>query len=137
MATSPSDQDNTNVLAWLDRLQSSVQDTGGSGGPAAFTDLRNQEDAESDGESDDAATDMPHQEDDGAGDGSSNETDNMQATLPDAHVPLGLLANMSIDSGKCKGKKDRGRNVNLTEEDLNDDNVVSWEPSAAYLLNCY
>jgi hypothetical protein len=125
MATSPSDQDNTNVLAWLDRLQSSVQDTGGSGGPSAFTELRNQEDADSDADSDTPAIDVSPPDDAGAEDGASSEADNMQATLPDAHVPLGLLANMSISGGKSKGKKDRGRNVNLTEEDLNDDNVVS------------
>ena len=36
MATSPTDQNNQNVLAWLDRLQASVQSAGASGGAAAF-----------------------------------------------------------------------------------------------------
>ncbi|KAJ3485890.1 hypothetical protein NLJ89_g11859 [Agrocybe chaxingu] len=42
MATSPSDQNNRNVLAWLDRLQSSVRDAGNNKGtPYAFSELRN------------------------------------------------------------------------------------------------
>ncbi|KAJ3922433.1 hypothetical protein F5877DRAFT_75326 [Lentinula edodes] len=39
MATSPSDSSNDNVLAWLDRLRTSVQDAGGKAGPMAFTDV--------------------------------------------------------------------------------------------------
>ncbi|KAJ3884780.1 hypothetical protein GG344DRAFT_83513 [Lentinula edodes] len=39
MATSPSDSSNNNVLAWLDRLRTSVQDAGGKAGPVAFTDV--------------------------------------------------------------------------------------------------
>ena len=36
MATSPSDQNNKNVLDWLDRLEDSVRTAGGSAGPSAF-----------------------------------------------------------------------------------------------------
>lgn len=125
MATSPSDQDNTNVLAWLDRLQSSVRDAGNTGGPSVFTELRNQDEAESDGESENPVTEVVAPEDEEPeGDGTSSEAEKIQGSLPDAHVPLGLLANMSIGGGKTRGKKDRVRNANIAEEDLNDDNVV-------------
>jgi hypothetical protein len=48
MATSPSDQNNKNVLAWLDRLQSSIRDAGSQKGPQAFRHLRDFENSEDD-----------------------------------------------------------------------------------------
>lgn len=120
MATSPSDQENSNVLGWLDRLQSSVQDAGNTGGPSVFTELRNKEKVESDGDSDGPTIEFVSPEGEDCDDASS-EAEKIQASLPDAHVPLGLIANLSIHSGKAKGKKDGG---NITDEDLNDDNVV-------------
>lgn len=59
MATSPTDQNNQNVLAWLDRLQASVQAAGASAGAAAF-----RMDARAEGHSDDSDEDGP---DGGAG----------------------------------------------------------------------
>ncbi|KAF9443388.1 hypothetical protein P691DRAFT_679620 [Macrolepiota fuliginosa MF-IS2] len=124
MATSPSDQDNHNVLAWLERLQSSVRDAGNTAGPNIFMELRNGEDAESDGESETPAIELFGPEDeDPEHESTSSEAEKIQASLPDAHVPLGLIANLSINSNKVKGKKERARDVNITEEDLNDDNV--------------
>ena len=123
MATSPSDQNKRNVLSWLDRLQSSVRDAGSSAGPDIFTELRNREEVESD-----CASDTPNIEfadEELEGDGDNSEIEKLQNTLPDAHVPLGLIAKLSIDNNHVKGKRDRTRDVNITDdEDLNDDNVV-------------
>lgn len=139
MATSPSDQNNRNVLAWLDRLQSSVRDAGNAAGPNVFTELRNKEEAESDGDSETPAIELVASEDeDPEGGSTSGDAEKIQASLPDAHVPLGLIANLSINSSKVKGKKDRARDVNVTEEDLNDDNVVRLLPfvSQDFHLTC-
>lgn len=119
MATSPSGKNKRNVLSWLDRLQSSVRDAGSSAGPDIFTELRNREEVESDCASDTPNIDFADEELEG--DGDDSETEKLQNTLPDAHVPLGLIAKLSIDNSHVKGKKD----VNITDdEDLNDDNVV-------------
>lgn len=118
MATSPSDQNKRNVLSWLDRLQSSVRDAGSSAGPDIFTELRNREEVESDCASDTPNIDFADEELED--DDDNSETEKLQNTLPDAHVPLGLIAKLSIDNSHVKGKKD----VNITDEDLNDDNVV-------------
>lgn len=126
MATSPLDQNNHNVLAWLDRLQSSVRDSGNTAGPDIFTELRNKEEAESDGESEALNNGYtPPEDEDQEGDGNSSEAEKIQSSLPDAHVPLGLIAKLSIDNNHGKGKKDRARDLNISDEDLNDDNVVS------------
>ena len=122
MATSPIDQKNHSVLSWLDRLQSSVRDAGSSAGPEIFTELRNREEVESD-----SASDTPNIEfgdEELEDDGDTSETEKIQNTLPDAHVPLGLIAKLSIDNSHVKGKKDRTQDVKVTDEDLNDDNVV-------------
>ena len=55
MATSPTDQNNQNVLAWLGRLQASVQAAGAAGGAGAFKlDSRMAEGAGSDESEEDA-----------------------------------------------------------------------------------
>src|SRR5260221_13655335 len=51
MATSPSDQTNTNVIAWLDRLQSSVREQGPSNVTQAFLEPRNSAEEDSDADS--------------------------------------------------------------------------------------
>lgn len=132
MATSPSDQNNRDVLAWLDRLQSSVRDAGKKAGPRAFLDTRNPRN----GEEEDSDVESDHRthaqiyglvapdDDETAGncDLSTEDAENLQSSLPDSHVPLGLIANLSLCNSKAKGKKDNKEG--LTEEDLNDDNVV-------------
>ena len=130
MATSPSDQNNHNVLAWLDRLQSSIPEASNAGTPNIFTELRSKEEAESDGDSETPNVELVAPEDEEQeGDANSSEAEKIQSSLPDAHVPLGLIAKLSIDNNNVKGKKERAHDVNITDEDLNDDNVVSFSPS--------
>jgi hypothetical protein len=126
MATSSTDQDKSNVLAWLDRLQSSVPDSGNTGGTDIFTELRNKEEADSEGESETPNIEFVAPDDEEPeGDGNLSEAEKIQSSLPDAHVPLGLIAKLSIDKNHGKSKKDRTRDIGINEEDLNDDNVVS------------
>ena len=131
MATSPSDQNNKNVLAWLDRLQSSIRDAGSKSGPQAFRHLRDFEiiDDDSEGESDSRtqaqifATAATEDVDDDNVDDSLNAE--AKSSLPEAHVPIGLLADLSL-SNNANRKKDKTskEGAALEEEDLNDNNVV-------------
>ncbi|KAF9074255.1 hypothetical protein BDP27DRAFT_1317542 [Rhodocollybia butyracea] len=130
MATSPSDSTNRNVLAWLDRLQSSVRNAGGKGGPGAFTlDSRYNENGEEEDESESedqgrgSGRTLTHaqrfglvpvdnigddedlgQENGIAGQGDDNgengDDDAIQPGLPDSHVPLGLIANLALSNNK-------------------------------------
>ncbi|KAJ3730753.1 fungal-specific transcription factor domain-containing protein [Lentinula raphanica] len=153
MATSPSDSTNNNVLAWLDRLRSSVQDAGGKGGPGAFTDGRfsgndgnmnnDDDDEDSDGEEhggrrltqaqrfglvpvneEEPGQESTNDDDEGGGGG---DDDPIGSSLPDSHVPLGLIANLSLSSNKkARSKKHRdakGLTEALDEENQDDDNV--------------
>lgn len=135
MATSPSDHNNRNVLAWLDRLQSSVREAGQKGGPKAFLELRNLDgvEEESDAESESKRTQVDLGMGGGGGDKNTtiaqgvdeasqrDEDDKLQSSLPEAHVPLGLIADLSLSNSKANRKKE-GK---VNEDDLNDDNVVS------------
>ncbi|KAG7085553.1 hypothetical protein E1B28_003110 [Marasmius oreades] len=151
MATSPSDSENRNVIAWLDRLQSSFQSAGGKMGNTAFKlDGRskvNEEDEDSDREEtmthaqrfglvdrdrDTGGTDSDEDRDgtDEAGEDGDKSTRRLQSNLPDSHVPLGLIANLSLSNSNKKvgGKKDGGITGAGMEElydeaDLDDDNV--------------
>jgi len=132
MATSPSDHNNKNVLAWLDRLQSSIRDAGKKAGPQAFRELRDFENVEDDseGESDGRAQAQIYalaakdDEDDDSDEILRTET-KLQSSLPDAHVPIGLIADLSLSNNKANRKKDKPKEgAVLSEEDLNDDNVV-------------
>ncbi|RDB22039.1 Protein priB [Hypsizygus marmoreus] len=131
MATSPSDQNNRNILAWLDRLQSSVRTAGGKGGPSAFKDLRGTnpaDDDDSDVEESHAQRYglVPPPDDDDAtvgGDESAGQANDKLSSLPDSHVPLGLIANLSLSNNKAKhGKKDQ-KDIIASEENLDDDDV--------------
>jgi hypothetical protein len=130
MATSPSDQNNTNVLGWLDRLQASIRDAGSKAGPQAFRDLRNFENAEDDseGESDSRTQAQIYasvSKDDDKTDESLGVEAKLQSSLPEAHVPIGLLADLSLSNNNANRKKDKPTKEGvLDEEDLNDDNVV-------------
>jgi hypothetical protein len=133
MATSPSDQNNRNILAWLDRLQSSVRSAGGKGGPQAFKDLREFK-AGSDEDSDMEHTThaqryglVPPANNDGDNGDDEDATlvDDKLSSLPDSHVPLGLIANLSLSNSKAKnGRKEQKDNI-AAEENLDDDDVVS------------
>lgn len=139
MATSPSDQDNKNILAWLDRLQSSVRDAGGKAGSRAFKFDERDKEEESDGDSEgngglthaqrfglvavDADEDSP--EPPGHGNNRDGEDDDIvQSSLPDTHVPLGLIANLSLSNNpKATGMGKKAEAQDVLGEDIDDDNV--------------
>ncbi|KAL0566819.1 hypothetical protein V5O48_015183 [Marasmius crinis-equi] len=149
MATSPSDSRNPNVIAWLDRLQSSVPSAGGKLGGKAF-ELDGRSKGTEEEEDSDKEDNMTHAQRFGlvGPDGGSTESDDgqdgndddgddakntrrLQSSLPDSHVPLGLIANLSLSNSKKvgSGKKDgAGAGASkkedlLDEADLDDDNV--------------
>ncbi|PFH48536.1 hypothetical protein AMATHDRAFT_65250 [Amanita thiersii Skay4041] len=122
MATSPSDRNNRDVLDWLDRMKSSVQGAGGKAGPRAFVDHRPSENIEQD--SDQEVDGVTPQSDDDAHDCDDAARDEKLSTLPDTHVPIGLLADLSLSTNKKKhGKKDRVKEDLLNDDDFDDDNV--------------
>src|ERR1700722_20099176 len=112
MATSPSDQNNKDILAWLDRLQDSVRKTGENQKPSPNPDTAvraQQAEQQQDDTDEDAAAASPDQERDadadaGADDADADAADAEEAlqnqSLPDAAVPLGLIANLSLSSNK-------------------------------------
>lgn len=157
MATSPSDSSNRNVLAWLDRLKTSVQAAGSKGGPGAFSldgrfPLNGDRDDDSDQEEHVSAHRLTHAQryglapvDEGDGDelegggehhkNSGGDEDALQSSLPDSHVPLGLIANLSLSNNKkvrsLKKNREEGKDLTaeaLDEDNLDDDNVVSIHP---------
>ena len=127
MATSPTDQNNQNVLAWLDRLQASVQAAGTTGGLSAF-----KMDARADGPSDDSEEDGA----DGAGgeptergsvgqpedDEPLKDAEDRPTALPNEAVPIGLLANLALDN---KSKRKKKANAKPKDNESSDDDVVS------------
>jgi hypothetical protein len=119
MATSPSDQNKGNVLAWLDQLQSSVRDSGAQFDRNEIREAK-QDDSDKESELHGGSVD----EDDVCNDDGIAEEKNA-SSLPDSHVPLGLIAKLSLSNSKKSKKKDKGgRNgKTISEEDLNDDNV--------------
>ena len=130
MATSPSDQNNKNVLAWLDRLQSSVRDAGKATGRKAFIELRgsDRQEDDSDGDSEQKRAqrqsgDLKDDADNEDNDDASQDVEKLRSSLPEAHVPLGLIADLSLDTTKSRKKKNPSKELGL-EEDLDDDNVV-------------
>jgi len=132
MATSPSDQNNTNVMAWLERLQASVRDTPRKPDPTIFLNLRKMDTEEDSDEADmeakigegDAKEDANTLSDT---DGSSQE-EKIQSSLPGPHVPLGLIAGLSLDNSKAERKKLLRKDLHLTQDDLNEDNIVGLIP---------
>jgi hypothetical protein len=120
MATSPSDQNNSNIIAWLDRLNSSVRTAGGHGGPKAFSlePRPKAEQADSDNDSDHRAGDNDDV-DDGADTRCEGREGEDLTGLPDAAVPLGLIANLSLSNSKGRVKKG-----SLDADEVDDDNVV-------------
>lgn len=130
MATSPSDQNNRNVLAWLDRLEASVRTAGKSGGAKAFglgsRVHAGEADDQSDGESDPGDQHDPTERgtvvgehEDPSGDNGSGD---LQPVAPDDSVPMGLIASLSLNNSSKK-KKHAKRDEDGSEDD--DDDVVS------------
>lgn len=129
MATSPSDANNGNILAWLDRLQASVRTAGGEGGPRAFKDIRTTGSMDEDSDVEESHTQQyglvsPDDDDNTVGEEEGAQANNKLSSLPDSHVPLGLIANLSLSNKKTKtGKKDQ-KDTLAAEENLDDDDVV-------------
>ncbi|KAF6756613.1 fungal-specific transcription factor domain-containing protein [Ephemerocybe angulata] len=125
LATSPSDQNKGSVLAWLDRLQSSVKDSSVKGGANLFGNAREQrKESETDPDGSEPKEMVEDDEESPADDDHVLTEEKEASSLPDSHVPLGLIANLSINhSKKTKKGKDGRDGVGLSEEDLNDDNV--------------
>ncbi|KAJ7485082.1 hypothetical protein B0H11DRAFT_1149994 [Mycena galericulata] len=151
MATSPSDATNRNILAWLDRLQASVRAGAGSAldgagstpnfassasAPSGFatSNTNNFTSAafssanpnftasnpalEESPDEDEANHNQNEDDDEGEGESSA---------LPDATVPLGLIANLSLSNSRSRERRGgRGGEANAREEELDeldDDNV--------------
>lgn len=125
MATSPSNQNKKNVLDWLDRLQNSVRNAGGSAGPSGLG-LSSRAEAESteEEEKDSEGEEQDEQTEGGSTVGTVKvEKDDRPQSLPDSAVPLGLIAELAL-SNKPKGKKGK-KPAKDDEENEADDNVVS------------
>jgi hypothetical protein len=124
LATSPSDKNNQDVLEWLEQLVSSVRDTGSKSASRAFTVPQKQKNSQ---ESDEevAVVDDNDANDDWE---DVNAEDQIESSLPEPHVPLGLIANLSLSNKQPsrKPKKNEGAEgvIALAEDDFNDDNVV-------------
>ncbi|KIM60279.1 hypothetical protein SCLCIDRAFT_1217063 [Scleroderma citrinum Foug A] len=127
MATSPSDKDNIKIADWMDRLQSSTRPPS-QPCPSRMKMLHELRD--------------PHGSNDGGGDTVMNDSDdgedvevttegedteNMRSSLPDAVVPIGLLANLSldkdVDKGKGKNRQGSGSGGTRTKAVDGDENV--------------
>jgi hypothetical protein len=144
MATSPSDATNRNILAWLDRLQASVR--AGSGDAAA--NFASSASASLSGAkkapnfksasfnstnpnfaSNPAFEESPDEDEMGnEGEGEDEEDDDESTALPDASVPLGLIANLSLSNNRSRERRGGRNGEAATREDeldeLDDDNVV-------------
>lgn len=131
MATSPSDQNNKNILDWLDRLKSSVRSAGGKAGPSAFKDPRDPNSGDDDSDTEETHAQRfglvaPPDDDDSQTVGGEDGTavNDKLSSLPDSDTPLGLIANLSLSNNKLKGKKD----VKEIDENPDDDDVVCAVP---------
>lgn len=120
MATSPSDQNNQNVLAWLERMEASVRTAGTTGGLKAFQ-------LESRVQPEDIAEDLSDDDtDDGTDDPTERGTqgdrdardDEKLYSLPEPTVPIGLIARVSLSDKK----KPRGKDQSQEGDD--DDDLV-------------
>ncbi|KAG6333341.1 hypothetical protein ID866_5747 [Astraeus odoratus] len=125
MATSPSDKDNVRIVDWMDRLQSSTRPPGKPcpSRTDVLRELRN-----SYRSTEDAAMDDSDESEDGGETAEGEETEKMTSSLPDAAVPIGLLADLSLDNDKDKGKgRSRpsagGLDSARAKSDDDDDNV--------------
>ncbi|KAM6499620.1 hypothetical protein JOM56_005128 [Amanita muscaria] len=117
-ATSPSDSSNRNVLEWLSRLTSSIPKTNGKIGANAFLNHRTSQVVEEESDQGDALQAVPMVPGDESG--QDDKTDERHSALPDSHVPIGMLADLSLDKPKRKNRKSK----NLEKEgDIDDIDV--------------
>ncbi|KAF8177381.1 hypothetical protein K438DRAFT_1845777 [Mycena galopus ATCC 62051] len=154
MATSPSDTTNCNILAWLDRLQASVRANNGDISAAnfassAFASLSNAKktpnfEAASFNSTHPNLMSVPAFEEsdeeepgnEGEGEGEGEEDDDASVLLPDASVPFGLIANLSLSNSRSRERRGARNGQSLTwqeeRDDLDDDNV--GVANAAYFM---
>ncbi|KAJ7086357.1 hypothetical protein B0H15DRAFT_346044 [Mycena belliarum] len=133
MATSPSDATNSNILAWLDRLQASVRagsvptaggpsGIGTSASPPTFSAASFK--STNPNFASNSAFDDSSDED--KGEGASGESDGDEpcgGAFPDASVPLGLIANLSLSNSRKKERRTGENGAQDELEELDDDNV--------------
>ncbi|KAI0643341.1 fungal-specific transcription factor domain-containing protein [Trametes meyenii] len=141
MATSPTDQNNQNVIAFLDRLQSSVQNAGGSAGVNAFKmDQRAEGHSdESDEEWQDAsAHDLTERGSPGQAEDDEplKDAEDKPQALPDQTVPIGLLAKLALDNNKRKPRKSgaKPKENESSDDDVGVANETFFEPGPAFNL---
>lgn len=107
MATSPSDRDNVKISDWMDRLQSGTRPAS-QPCPSRMKMLQELRDPHaSNVRGGDTVMDDSDEAEDLEDTTEGEDTENMRSSLPDATVPIGLLANLSLDKDVDKGK---GRN---------------------------
>jgi hypothetical protein len=108
-------------LEWLEQLVNSVRDTGSKATSQAFKVPREQKANQESDEEVAVADDNDDWED-------VNTEDRIGSSLPEPHVPLGLIANLSLGnkqtSKKPKPTDETKAAIALAEDDFNDDNVV-------------
>ncbi|KAF8187951.1 hypothetical protein K438DRAFT_1834414 [Mycena galopus ATCC 62051] len=152
MATSPSDAINCNILAWLDRLQASVHANNGDISAAnfassAFASLSN---AKKTPNFEAARFNSTHpnlmsipafeelDEEKPGNEGEGEEDGDASVLLPDASVPFGLIADMSISNSRSRERRGARNGAGLVKtweeerDDLDDDNV--GVANAAYFM---
>ncbi|KAI0631459.1 hypothetical protein C8Q77DRAFT_1159249 [Trametes polyzona] len=147
MATSPTDQNNQNVIAFLDRLQASVQTAGSSAGVAAFKADSRHANHNSGGESDEewqhadaGANELTER---GSAAGAQDEDDeplkdaeDKPQALPDQTVPIGLLAKLSLENSRRRSKKAgaKPKENESSDDDVGVANETFFEPGPAFNL---
>ncbi|KAF9222143.1 hypothetical protein BS17DRAFT_818833 [Gyrodon lividus] len=124
LAISPSDKDNIKIIDWMDRLQSSKRPLG-QPSPERMEMLRElREPGAGAGNAMDDSDDV-----DDADEETTEEEDaeKVRNALPDAAVPIGLLANLSLDKdkekAKGKGRQGAGASSSTVKPEDDDDNV--------------
>lgn len=107
LATSPSDKDNIKIADWMDRLQSSTKPPS-QPCPSRMEMLRelreSRNNAGGGGGGDNIIMEESDEMEEGNETTEGEETEKLRSALPDAAVPIGLLANLSLDKDKDKGK---------------------------------
>ncbi|KAF7798317.1 hypothetical protein EIP86_009538 [Pleurotus ostreatoroseus] len=136
MATSPSDQNNRNVLAWLDRLEASVRTAGRSGGANAFSlDSRVRAEGEEESEQESEAEEGGGDTERGSVGTDGTAKEEGEHLLPDAAVPLGLIAKLALDNKK-KSTAQSSKDGDETDDDnVGVANETYFMPGPAYDLN--
>ncbi|KAJ7140019.1 fungal-specific transcription factor domain-containing protein [Mycena crocata] len=146
MATSPSDTTNRNILAWLDRLQASVRANSNLdasppvfASSASFSASRNPSanfNSTNPNFASNPAFEESDEEEGNRGEEEEEDEDGESSVLPDASVPLGLIANLSLSNSRGKERRaGRAGEAAAREEELDeldDDNV--GVANAAYFM---